>query len=82
MNNHCMLFYETFGWFKKKYGHGLEFISDTEVKMTEEDVDAPCMFDDKIKISDQICDKFSITFEIKAVVYLKLHILLKIRWSQ
>ena len=34
INHHIMLFYEEFKWYKQNHGQGLEFISDTEVKLT------------------------------------------------
>ena len=63
INNHCMLFYDTFTWYRKQHGKGIEFLSDTEVKMNER-LDAICMF--QTEIASRVCNKFDITFKIKA----------------
>ena len=66
---HIMLFYEAFTWYKEKYGDGLKFISDTEVKLEKnpgehEALWPTCLFGNEL--SDTVCDKFSISFKIKA----------------
>ena len=61
INNHCMLFYELFTWYKNDKQDGVEFISDTEVKSYSEGW-TTCMIDNEI--SNEICDKFSITFKV------------------
>ena len=64
INNHCILFYELLTWYKTKHGDSIEFISDTEVKLTGEHVDfKTCMLD--TAISNGFCDKFDITFKAK-----------------
>ena len=67
INNHCMLFYEVFAWYRKRHGQGLKFLSDTEVMMDEFAIEkwSICMFENEI--SDKVCDRFSITFKIKAI---------------
>ena len=56
INNHCMLFYHVFTWYKEKHGDGVEFVSETKVNMTETSdtlwAPALCMF--KSKISSDI----------------------------
>lgn len=70
INIHCILFYDIFTWYRKKHGNGIEFISDTEVKMNQATdksngrSDAVCML--ATKISNQFCDQFSITFKSKS----------------
>ena len=69
INNHCMLFYEIFAWFRKYCGAELEFLSDTEVTMGEKEksrnyVWLTCMFENMI--SSDICDAFSISFKIQS----------------
>lgn len=62
INNHCLLFYETFTWYNKDQHYNLEFISDTEVKVADTHDWSTCMFANEI--SDKICKKFSAVFEI------------------
>ena len=68
VNNHCMLFYELFTWYKRQYGDGIHFISDTVVTVIKSagrsGIWPTCMFENVI--SKQVCDKFSITFKIKS----------------
>ena len=66
INNYCMLFYEIFTWYKKKFGKGLEFTSDTEVVLNETKRAGnwpTCLFENTI--SNEFCNKFSIAFKIK-----------------
>ena len=64
INNYCLLFYEIFTWYRKKCGDGIEFLSDTEVKVNEFRGWTSCIIGSQI--SNKICDKFSITFKIKS----------------
>ena len=69
INNHCMLFYELFTWYKKNHGQELKFLSDTEVTVGEKVKDRQyewltCVFDSVI--SSDICNKFNMTFKIKS----------------
>ena len=61
MNNHCILFYEIFTWYKNDKQKGVKFISETEVKAIK-NVWTTCIFDNEI--SDKICNRFSITFQV------------------
>ena len=35
INNHCILFYEAYTWYKKRHGNGIEFLSNIEVVSSE-----------------------------------------------
>ena len=61
INNHCILFYELFTWYKNDKQQGVKFISDTEAKSIA-DGWTTCLFENVI--SNDICDKFSITFKV------------------
>ena len=50
-----------FSWYKEKHGERLDFLSDTEV-MVKDFGWSVCMFENQI--SNEICDKFDITFKI------------------
>ena len=63
INNHCILFYDTFAWYRGKHGDDLEFISDTEVTMYDGTPNSLCMFENVI--SSAFCDRFEITFKTK-----------------
>ena len=66
INNHCILFYESFTWYKEHHGDGLKFISDTQVTVETRKGGKwlTCMFENVI--SNKFCKKFSITFKIKS----------------
>ena len=61
VNNHCILFYEIFTWYKKHEDDSVEFISDTEVKLKSAKW-SNCMFESEI--TDKMCRTFSATFKI------------------
>lgn len=63
VNNHIMLFYELWTWYKGNYGAGLKFISDSEVTCEDNIGWKTCMFENAI--SQEICNKFNITFKLK-----------------
>ena len=63
INNHCMLFYEVWKWYRKHHGKGLKFNSDTEVTADWHHSWNTCMLEKTI--SNAFCNKFSITFKVK-----------------
>ena len=64
INDHCMLFYEVWRWYRKNYGQGIKFLSDTEVTVENDDGWMTCMFENAI--SNDFCHLFSITFKLKS----------------
>ena len=65
VNNHCILFYELFKWYKQKHGRGIKFLSDTEVVREEEETggNPVCMI--KNSVPNACCDGFDVSFKIK-----------------
>ena len=66
VNNHCVLFYETFTWYKQQFGKGLKFLSNNKVTLQQVDrwCWRTCMFENKI--SSSFCNKFNISFAIRS----------------
>ena len=63
VNNYCMLFYEEFRWYQQKHGRGVEFLSPTKIEINTDLREAStCLFENEI--SNELCDKFSFTFEL------------------
>ena len=62
INTHCMAFYEIFTWYKQNPSKNLQFISDSEVTIKKQSGWRICLFENVI--SNEICNKFSITFKL------------------